>query len=264
MNKTKIGLFISSDTGAVRKNNEDNFTVNGKIRHLDNKNINISGIIALDRVSMLGVFDGMGGEEMGDVASEIGAQLSGNLLHMLDSGIESDFDDIINDYVNSSNNQICKCLNNNGSKRGGTTFALVYFRDGMIYPYSLGDSRIYIFTNGKLNQITVDHTLAMKKYKANIYTLEEAQKSPDSHKLTLFLGVDVDEDGLSAEKYAPFPIPSKGKLLICSDGLYDMCDHDTIVQILSERHENYSAELVRQAKQNGGIDNITCIVADFD
>ena len=260
----EIALSMSTDMGCIRKSNEDNFTVNGKTRPQNRDNIYISGKIALNQISLLGVFDGMGGEEMGDIASYIGAKLSGSLLRKLDNVIVGEFDSIVDSYVNITNTEICKYLNNSDSKRGGTTFALVYLRDGTIYPYSLGDSRIYVFTNGKLDQITDDHTLAMKKYKANIYTLEEAQKSPDSHKLTLFLGVDVDGDGLSAEKYAPFPIPNKGKLLICSDGLYDMCDHDTIVRILSEQHDNYSAELVRQAKQNGGIDNITCIVADFD
>ena len=70
-----------------------------------------------------------------------------------------------------------------------------------MYSFSLGDSRIYLYRDGELNQISQDHTLAMRKYLANIYTKEEAEQSSDSHKLTLFLGVDINNNGLVAEKY---------------------------------------------------------------
>lgn len=258
-----IGLSISSNKGLVRDQNEDNFSVNGKTRPLHRNNIHINGKIDADELFLLGVFDGMGGEELGGLASDIGAQFTDKLAQRLERAREDEYLSIVNGYVQAANDEICHRLKNHDSKRGGTTFALIYIKDGMVYPYSLGDSRIYVYCDGLLVQITTDHTLAMKKYKANIYTLEEARKSSDSHKLTLFLGVDVDGDGLTAEQYKPFRLPDKGRILLCSDGLYDMCDEDTIKRILQTPTEDYSSVLLKEALDKGGIDNITCIVADL-
>ena len=264
MKNKEIKISIATNKGSIRQDNEDNFTINGKGRPLSRNNLNINGKIAEDELFMLGVFDGMGGEELGEIASDIGSQFCGKLMDKLINADPEDYGKLMDDYVNAANYEICTRLKNNDSKRGGTTFAITFIKDNMIYPFSLGDSRIYLFTDGELRQITEDHTLAMKKYKANIYTLEEAQKSSDSHKLTLFLGVDVDGDGLSCEKYSPFPLPAGSMMLMCSDGLYDMCDNSTITRILSEHHERPAAALVKEAIRNGGIDNITCIIADFN
>lgn len=263
MESGTIGLSIASNKGLVRTSNEDNFSVNGKTRPMHDNNIHINGRISVDELSVLGVFDGMGGEELGELASDIGAQFTLKLSERLDKADKEEYPSIVNGYVQAANDEICRRLRNQDSKRGGTTFALIYIKDGMVYPYSLGDSRIYMYHDGVLAQITTDHTLAMKKYKANIYTLEEARNSSDSHKLTLFLGVDVDGDGLTAEQYKPFRLPDKGRILLCSDGLYDMCDEDTIRRILQTPSEDYSSLLLKEALDNGGIDNITCIVADL-
>lgn len=260
--KETIRLSISTHPGIVRDHNEDNFSVNGKICPDGQEAITINGNIGREPM-LLGVYDGMGGEKNGEKASQIAAELSRSLFENMNASEADGYRDTVNEYISAANSEVCRTLKNNSSTRGGTTAAIVYFKDNAVYPFSLGDSRIYLYYNCDLVQISEDHTLAMRKYKANIYTLEEAEKSIDSHKLTLFIGVDVESKGLTAQWYQPFFVPEGAKLLLCSDGLYDMCTKQEIMNILSAPSENYSDDLVNAAINNGGLDNITCIVADF-
>lgn len=197
------------------------------------------------------------------MASFIAAKASSQLLKDLFKNEVAHYPKIVNKYTEKANSEICATLHNNGSTRGGTTAAIIYINDGIVYPFSLGDSRIYLLVNKELVQISEDHTLAMRKYKANIYTLEKAESSMDSHKLTLFIGVDVDNKGLSAQSYQPFYMPKGGKILLCSDGLYDMCSKDEIREVLlNHKKDNTALELVETAIKNGGTDNVTCIVVE--
>ena len=140
--------------------------------------------------------------------------------------------------------------------------ALAYIRDGFVYGYSIGDSRIYWLHEGKLFRISKDHTLAMRKYEANIYTKEEAENSPDQHTLTLYLGIG-DAEELTPEIYFPFRLFTGDKLLICSDGLYDMASAEEITQTLVSS-TNPANDLVALALKNGGGDNVTCIVLQLE
>ena len=258
-----LNLYISASThnGIKRDNNEDSFSINGKPRPKNKKVMDISGMAPKDPL-MLAVYDGMGGEEMGEVASDIAAVMSRELLESLNLSEIEDYPKVVDMYTSKANNEICDVLKNNESKRGGTTMALLYIDNGIVYPFSLGDSRIYLLVNNELIRISEDHTVAMRKYKLNIYTLEEAEQSMDSHKLTLFLGVDNEKRGLSAQWYQPFVMPRSGILLLCSDGLYDMCSEAEIKEILTSGGDDLSSKLVSASLKNGGIDNITCITLE--
>lgn len=258
-----LNLYISTYThnGLKRDNNEDSFSINGKPRPVSKKTMYISGQAPKDSL-LLAVYDGMGGEEMGEVASDIAARMSGELLGELNSSTVDDYPKVVDRYTTRANDEICRVLNNNDSRRGGTTMAMAYVDKGVVYPFSLGDSRIYLLVNNELIRISEDHTVAMRKYKLNIYTLEEAEQSTDSHKLTLFLGVDAEGNGLSAQWYQPFIMPRGGVLLICSDGLYDMCSEAEIKEILTSGGDDMTSALVSAALNNGGIDNITCITLE--
>ena len=204
----------------------------------------------------------MGGEVCGDIASQICAEEAVSLQKQtLEEGNLTD--DMVNEFVQRANDRIVEMVKSRGARRGGSTFAMLYLNDDKITPYSLGDSRIYLYRNEKLNQISADHTLAMKKYRANIYTLEEALASADSHKLTSFIGVDSEGQGLQAQKYDAITLEKGDKLLLCSDGLYDMCSDDIIAKLLSRDSNSISRDLVKAALHYGGIDNVTCIVIEL-
>ena len=154
-------------------------------------------------------------------------------------------------------------MEENRLKRGGTTFALAYICEEGVQLFSMGDSRIYLYRSGVLQRVSRDHTLAQKKYEANIFTKEEAEHSAESHMLTRFLGMDPESADYKAEVYAPIELNPGEKLLICSDGLYDMCTDDEIREIIISESETPTIRLVKAALENGGEDNVTCVIVEL-
>ncbi len=253
-------IYVSTDIGKVRKNNEDNFLVNTAMRPLEKEDLNLRGE-GVGEPILCSVFDGMGGEASGEVASKICAEEGKELFKLISkSGLL--LDESVDMYVTNANNKVTQEIENTLKRRGGSTFVMLYIKDDVASVYSLGDSRAYLYRDGKLVQITKDHTLAMKKYEANIYTLEEALASTDSHKLTSFIGVDMENQGLVSQKYEKITLKENDKILMCSDGLYDMCSDDEILRVLSRNSKTISYDLVEIALENGGVDNITCIVVE--
>ena len=261
MNNTpKYNVYVTTDTGAVRKNNEDSFAVNGTIKRPDDNRQNMRGL-GFDEPLMCTVFDGMGGEAHGEVASETAALVAKSFYNFIAKD-RKNIDDYINVFVNKCSQEIYTKLSCEKGSRGGCTFAMAYICDNKIKTYSVGDSRIYLYTDGTLKRISKDHTLAMKKYDANIYTWEEAESSNDSHKLTAYLGMDTSEKPLKPYAYDDIYLAEGDRLLICSDGLYDMCSEEEILSILRKDSDIISAKLANRAIDRGGVDNVTCIVIE--
>lgn len=255
-------VFLSTDAGRVREKNEDSFVLNKITKDVRKRSQHITGR-AVAQPLLCGVFDGMGGETGGFEASDTAAVVAVAYYRYLCEGKRS-FADSIGDYVKNSNQMVKSRLAEHKLRRGGTTFAFAYFSDDCAYLCSMGDSRIYLYRGGALLRVSRDHTLAQKKLEANIYTREEAEQSADSHILTRFLGMDSDSAECAAEGYAPLQLLAGDRLLLCSDGLYDMCGDAQIAQILSASGVNFSVELTRAALENGGTDNITCLVIEIN
>lgn len=95
MDAWKIWLSASSNKGNVRSQNEDNYSVNGKSRPNDKINTTSHGIIDSDSLFLLGVFDGMGGEENGDIAANIASLLTKPLMNELNSADPENYDKLV-------------------------------------------------------------------------------------------------------------------------------------------------------------------------
>ena len=253
-------IFLTTHKGLVRDDNEDNFTINTASRKLAFKNINY--VSEAEAPLLAAVFDGMGGESKGDYASYISAKTAKRLYTSLKEGDGAPVAEQIAQYVQNANDQIRDFLEENNCRSGGSTVCAVIIRDGVVYPFSLGDSRIYLLDPDGMVQLSKDQTLAMKKYEANIYTLEEAENSVDSHKLTAFLGVDYYREGLAPQLYDTFAWQPQDRILLCSDGLYGELTNDVIQSIIREYPDNPTLELVRAALKNGGRDNVTCVLIE--
>lgn len=253
-------VYVSSHPGKVRSENEDNFIVNTVTRPVSKQETSMRGF-DISEPLVCGVFDGMGGEAHGELASKISADSAASAYRAI-AKKESNAAESVCAFVKESNDKIVNMLCNSKARRGGSTFVMSVFLEGRAQVFSLGDSRAYLFQNGTLQQITNDHTLAMKKYRANIYTWEEAISGPDSHKLTSFLGMDTDGMGLTPEAYPPIFMNKGDSLLLCSDGLYDMCSEQEIISLLGKSAEVVTLNLVKRALENGGVDNVTCIVIE--
>ena len=255
----RYDVHLSTHPGKVRSGNEDNFAINTVYRRLEDPEKKLQGK-RLREPLFCAVFDGMGGEANGELASKLCAEVAALVYYELVKNREVNIDELVSRFVEKSNHAIVDMLESTHSKRGGSTFVMTVFYNGVVYPYSLGDSRIYLYRDKHLRQLSNDQTLAMKKLRANIITEEEALTSPDRHKLTSFLGVDVDAEGLAPQIYQPFVLQSGDKLLLCSDGLYDMCSDRRMSKLMAKEPNEACLALVDAALQNGGEDNITCLL----
>ena len=256
------GFRISavSDVGFIRKGNEDNFYIDG-VGIKPRENCCMKLFVSSDERRIFAVCDGMGGEAYGELASEISVS---ELYKSADSIRFAELDvlhSIVNSFADSANSGICRMTAEKNCGRSGSTLAMVCIDNGMVYSFNIGDSRVYYFRNGSITQISQDHTLAEQKLRAGFYTEEEARESSDAHKLITFLGVDDENVGLTAYAHEPVEL-ADGRILICSDGLTDMCYDYEIAKVLAEEHSNYAEALVEKALEKGGWDNITCIVIE--
>ena len=256
-----IKVSAVSDAGKIRSKNEDNCLLDDRGIRFAEKCCDIFELNNNKR-RILAVCDGMGGEAYGDIASEIAVTSFSEFIPDLRRVSPDKLHDIINLCASEINNRICDMAEEKHVGKSGSTLAMVCIDGEKVRAFNIGDSRIYFYKNGKLSQITEDQTIAMRKLKAGIYTPEEAKNSPDAHGLTSYLGSDVRRIGLKSLAYSEFNARG-GKVLICSDGLTDMCSDELIAEILGRNPENMAGVLVQNALNNGGEDNITCIVINF-
>ncbi len=261
----KIKFSCSSVTGLVRKNNEDNFYCDGKI--LTQQEIfSFNG--NAETPCIFAVCDGMGGESHGELASltavKILSKYSENIKSAALSCEHKNINECVQNFISAANKVICNIMSEN-SFRMGTTLALAVISEDFVRAYNIGDSRIYKFQNGILSRISEDHTVAEQKIKMGLLTPENARNDKTRHILTRCLGVFEDEMHLTPNIISPFLIKDASNLLICSDGLTDMLSDSQIQDILLINKDAHSAvyNLIQAALKNGGRDNITCIVIDF-
>ena len=247
----KYECCFKTNLGLIRRNNEDNFFLNGHIKRApeltkyDKKDLVYgSGLFA--------VCDGMGGEEYGERAALIAVE---SLKYYLNS----DFYRLGEQYVEDANSKICKMISDHNGVRSGTTLALLYIKDNNAFSYNIGDSRVYLFRKGELHQLSIDDTHVAHMVKMGILTQEEATIRSDKGVLTQHLGIFADEMIIQAHRSESIAVQDNDIFLLCSDGLTDMLTDTEIALVLNE---NLNATvlvdaLINKAIDNGGRDNIT-------
>lgn len=230
-----------SDKGKKRSVNEDNFFVNEKL-------------------NFFMVADGMGGHAAGEIASQIAAEISASFNFELADPLQE-----LTDLTQLINEEIIKKSKKNIDYQGmGTTFAAVLIKDKNLYYTNLGDSRIYIYNqkNKSLKKISQDHSLVADLLRKGKITKAEAFNHPQKNIVTQALGLekelDLDQGKLKLE--------ADDYILLCTDGLSDMLKENKIRDIFSNKKElkTISEELLQEALANGGLDNITIIVVDWN
>ena len=241
-----IEFHGATDTGRARNNNEDS--------------------IAIDDASLLAVLaDGMGGYNAGEVASSmatefIKAELGRWLTEASANASDADVRRAMDICVDNANRAIFNAANSNPQYAGmGTTLVVAVFRDGRLLMGHVGDSRGYRLRGGKLAQITHDHSLLQEQIDSGLITPEQAAQSTNKNLVTRAVGV---EDTVLLETHLHDVLP--GDLyLMCSDGLSDMLDDDTIARLMqsSEALPDVADALIQAANDAGGRDNISVVLA---
>ena len=240
--------------GKVRINNEDNFYFSGV--YLKEKNDGLPNIISGSKdysdAVCYGVFDGMGGEACGEKAAYIAAKSLARIISNYKNGIS---DQWLADTCLKMNEAVCEESQKHDYVRMGSTVAIVGFEKEKAYICNLGDSKIFIYRNNKLEQLSYDHTDAR--------ILKEYSIKARKPSLTQHLGIHPSE--MILEPYCKeLSINSGDKYLICSDGLTDMVGLDEVHQILNhaETTEKAVSMLLQKALESGGKDNITIILIE--
>lgn len=243
--------YCMTNTGNVRPHNEDNFIFNNQYMPMEHQSMNDKMLwqgYTSDR-AVFGIFDGMGGEAAGEVASFTAADYVAQ--HKLTATIQ---DHMLSQYIQSINDAVVGAKGQGRYNTMGSTLAMLFFEESGVWVANLGDSPIFMIRNGQIQKITVDHTDAEFLKKMGI------QKKPS---LSQYLGVEQREFTITPSiKYQP--IMYEDIFLICSDGLTDMLSEARIYEILSKHFIDEAIEvLVDEALKNGGKDNITIILCQI-
>ena len=249
MNFTIQAACISS-RGLVRRNNEDNYYFNGVCLpavHDDSTPL-LTLEHALSAPLFTAVFDGMGGENFGELASFAAADRMRALLAAKPSF--RDADGFLDELCQDLNRAVVAREEELLTSRMGTTAAMILFSGDAAHVCNVGDSRIYLSRGGMLHQLSVDHV-------EELPPAHRSRKAP----LTQHLGIPED-DFLIEPHIQSLALQRDDFFLICSDGVTDMLRDDEIAEILRCSASPSAAVLglLDGALENGGRDNITAIV----
>ncbi|HEX3612019.1 MAG TPA: PP2C family serine/threonine-protein phosphatase [Sporichthyaceae bacterium] len=232
-----LRFVARSDVGLIREGNED------------------SGYAG---PSLLMVADGMGGHAAGEVASTVAV----STLAGLDDDVPStELLDTLAAAVNAANEAISDMVEKHPHLDGmGTTLTALLWSGRRVGIVHVGDSRAYLLRDGRLQQITHDHTFVQQLQDEGRITAEEAAVHPQRSLLLRALdGRSNPEPDLSVREVHP-----GDRYLVCSDGLSGVVSDDAMAAALTGTDLDTAADtLITAALRNGGPDNITCIVADL-
>lgn len=233
---SRLPFGSRTDIGCVREHNEDSLIVTPPL---------------------FVVADGMGGHAAGEIASEIAVQTIAELAPSHPDG------EALAEAVNLANEEIIKAADEGRGRMGmGTTCTAAMLEGERLIVAQVGDSRAYLLHEGRLQQITRDHSLMADMIEAGHLTPEEARIHPNRSVITRALGSTAN----AAPDVYELNVETGDRLLLCSDGLSSMIWDDEIEQIMltSPDPQRCASNLVSAALDAGGYDNVTVIVVDVE
>ena len=231
MTVTQLGY--GTDTGRKRRRNEDAYVV---------------------EPPLFAIADGMGGAQAGELASSLAAGAVREDEAAAGSGERR-----VADLIQEANRRVYERSSQDAAASGmGTTMTVAFVGDANVAFGHVGDSRAYLIRDGKLEQLTEDHSLVAELVRSGKLSPEEAETHPQRSVITRALGTDpdVDVDTFSIET-APGDL-----FMLCSDGLTSMVEDDVILQTIEKSRDNLQTAakaLIRAANKGGGEDNITVV-----
>jgi protein phosphatase len=244
---------IASDVGLMRNNNEDAcFGMQWHSITVDNR----------PDFGLFAVADGMGGHLDGERAAGIAVQtLASEMLDKIYVPLLRNFDAGNSPTVLEALVSASEKANQAVIKRvpgGGTTLSAIAVIGNLAYLVHVGDSRAYLIHDNKIEQLTTDHTLVQRLIEMKELTPDEAENYPQKN--VLYRAIGQNEE-LKMERLVR-TLPPSGLVLICTDGLWDMIEDDTIKQValLAASPQEACDSLVKAANDRGGVDNISAIV----
>lgn len=235
--------------GRKRENNEDTFYVN-------------------DKVGLYIVADGMGGHRAGEVASRtvvssirdyMDAFCGSEEAQHMGTGELSPGAAAVCHSIELANRVVYQLSKDQGSYKGmGSTAAVAFLHGDTLVTANVGDSRIYLIRQGKIEQLTRDHTLLAEQMRKNPDFDPHVSSMPMKHILMRAVGI---QESVQMDTYETQPLHDD-RVLMCSDGLTDMLSDDEVLQAVVHggAPEEICHRLVSEANERGGVDNITVVL----
>lgn len=260
--RAHLNVVAQSHAGMTGKNNEDRFAISSFLLSEENPTPVLFAVVA----------DGIGGHSAGEVAAELAVD------HISQYVAESDAyrpKKILERAIHEASEAIADHAASSTEQKGmGATCACVWVIGDNLYTATVGDSRIYLLREGRIQQLTTDHTWVQEAIEKSILTPQEAREHPNVHVIRRYLGSpdppEVDfrlrlydsEGGALAESNQGMQIRPGDTFLICSDGLTDLVWNDEIAEVIRSKSNPKAAaqELIETANKRGGHDNITIIL----
>lgn len=234
-----ISHGAATDTGNLRSQNEDSYLITDRL---------------------IAVADGMGGHNAGEVASAMAVAL----LQERTTDAVTTVDAFV-DVITGINVSIYNEATSAAAQRGmGTTLTAALMVTNDAVPHAIvanvGDSRTYLYREGELRQLSVDHSYVQELVTEGVISAEEARSHPRRNIVTRALGIEGD---VNADSWV-VPMIVGDRYVVCSDGLVDEVDDAELARIVSgnDSAEVVAQQLVDAANANGGRDNITVVVVD--
>jgi protein phosphatase len=230
-----IELASASDVGRVRSDNQD-------------RELLAPPIIA--------VADGMGGHLGGGTA----AAMAVDALRAVGQGTEPT---ALLDALTKANRAIARAAADDPDLTGmGTTATAALLEGGILYLVHVGDSRAYLIRDGRIIQVTEDHSVVAEMVRRGTLSADAAENHPARHVITRALGVDADVkiDALRVD------LEPGDVVLLCTDGLSGPVGDDDILGAVDGAMalQDAAESLVRMANEAGGPDNVTVVLARVD
>lgn len=229
-----LRVYALTDVGKVRANNQD-------------------ALIVCDEAMLYGVADGMGGHNGGETAS---AGARDGLIAALKG--KTPAPEVLRDGVVQVNAALFQQQAADDRLTGmGTTLSVLWMNAHHAFLAHVGDSRIYRFRDGHLEQLTDDHSLVGELVRAGYITAEQAENHPNKNVILRAVGTEASINvDLATEGRKPGDI-----WLICSDGLHGMVSDSRMEALLTEHPAEECASLLMDAAlQAGGRDNISVVL----
>ena len=222
--------------GAKRKNNQDTFLID-------------------ENLGLYLVADGMGGHLGGEVASKLAAEMTQSFCKI---NKELPPRERLEKAVNAASEKIYQeGQSNENLKDMGTTVVALLAHENYGYIAQVGDSRVYLMTQGSVWQVTEDHTVVQEEVRAGIISPEDVENHEFQHVITRSVGYQKD---VAVDVYRRKLQPND-MFLLCSDGLSGLVKGSEMLQHLeSNSLENGVKNLIALANSRGGTDNITVVV----
>jgi PPM family protein phosphatase len=232
-----IESYGVSDPGCVRTNNEDYF-------------------LLLPSAGLYVVADGMGGAQAGEHASRLAVETLRDTIEAVSPPTSPD--DLLDAFAKANQRVMREADADQAMEGMGTTLVAAVENDGDLFIASVGDSRAYLFENGKLQVITEDQTWVNEVGRRLGLDEETLKIHPMRHVLTMAIGVSGQ---LRVNHYRVHPSPG-ALILLCSDGLHGVAPDESIGKVLAadDSLETKCQKLVALAREFGGPDNITAVL----